>query len=251
MKLYDSLAEFWPVMSGPDEYGEEAAFYRRVMQSARSAPIETMLELGSGGGNNAFHMKAHAHLTLVDLSDGMLAHSRRINSECEHIVGDMRDVRLGRQFDAIFVHDAVCYMTTEADLRRAVDTAFVHCRPGGVVLFCPDYVKETFRPDTDCGGHDEGARSFRYLEWIHDPDPSDSTYVADYVFAFRTSVDGELRLEHDRHVEGLFPRQTWLDTLTAAGFDTSRCVPLEHSEVEPGVHEVFVATRAVAAPFRS
>lgn len=244
MKLYEALAEFWPVMSGPDEYVEEAAFYWRVMQTARQAPIATMLELGSGGGNNAFHLKAHAALTLVDPVEGMLAHSRRINPGCEHVVGDMRDVRLGRQFDAVFVHDAVCYMTTGADLRKAMDTAFVHCRPGGVVLFCPDYVKETFRPATDCGGHDDGTTSFRFLEWTHDPDPADSTYVADYVFAFRTEVDGELRIEHDRHLEGLFPRQTWFDTLMAAGFVSPRGVPLEHSEVEPGVHEVFVAIRS-------
>jgi len=243
MKMYDALAEFWPLLSAPEEYAEEAAFYWRVMQSASSTPITTVLELGAGGGNNAFHLKNHAHLTLVDPADGMLAHSRVINPECEHVVGDMRDLRLGRQCDAVFVHDAVCYMTTEADLRKAMDTAFVHCRPGGVVLFCPDYVKETFRADTDCGGTDEGPRSFRFLEWTHDPDPSDSTYIADYVFAFRTDVAGELRLEHDQHLEGLFPRQTWLDTLTAAGFVAPRAVPLEHSDVDPGVHEVFVATR--------
>ena len=35
-------------------------------------------------------------------------------------------------FDAVFVHDAVVYMTTEADLALAIKTAFVHCRPGGI-----------------------------------------------------------------------------------------------------------------------
>ena len=29
----------------------------------------------------------------------------------------MRNVRLGRTFDAVFVHDAIMYMTTEVDLR--------------------------------------------------------------------------------------------------------------------------------------
>jgi len=27
-----------------------------------------------------------------------------------------------------------------------------------------------------------------------------------------------MRAVHDRHIEGLFPRQTWLDLLVAAGF---------------------------------
>ena len=31
--------------------------------------------------------------------------SRSINPECEHVQGDMRTLRLGREFDAVFVHD--------------------------------------------------------------------------------------------------------------------------------------------------
>ena len=90
-----------------------------------------VLELGSGGGNNASHLKAHFRLTLVDRSPQMLAVSRRLNPECEHVEGDMRSVRLGRTFDAVFVHDAIAYMTTEDDLRAVFATAFEHCRPAG------------------------------------------------------------------------------------------------------------------------
>ncbi|MEA2702730.1 MAG: hypothetical protein QOD63_675, partial [Actinomycetota bacterium] len=68
-----------------------------------------MLELGSGGGHNAVHLVADFAMTLVDLSDQMLDVSRRLNPGCEHVVGDMRTVRLGRSFDAVFVHDAVDY----------------------------------------------------------------------------------------------------------------------------------------------
>ena len=42
----------------------------------------------------------------------------------------MRTLRLATTFDAVFVHDAVCYITTEEDLRAVADTAFVHTRPG-------------------------------------------------------------------------------------------------------------------------
>jgi trans-aconitate methyltransferase len=75
--------------------------------------------------------KARFSVVLVDRSPGMLEVSRALNPECDHVEGDMRTVRLGRQFDCVFVHDAVCYMTTEADLRAAIETAYVHCAPGG------------------------------------------------------------------------------------------------------------------------
>ena len=138
-KLYGELASWFHLLSSPPDYAEEAEFARNLLAEAGSAP-RTVLELGSGGGNNASHLKAHFQLTLVDLSPGMLELSRDLNPECEHIVGDMKTLRLGRVFDAVFVHDAIMYMTTESDLRRALDTACVHCKPGGVAVFMPDVV---------------------------------------------------------------------------------------------------------------
>jgi len=245
--LYTELADWWTLMSAPRDYVEEAAIYSALIADACEGRCNSLLELGSGGGNNASHMKAHfGELVLADLSPRMLAVSRELNPECEHISGDMRSLRLGRQFDAVFVHDAICYMTTEDDLKRAIGTARAHCRPGAAVLLAPDYIRETFREGTDNGGHDEPAppagarcpRGLRYVEWVWDPDPGDTTYLADYAYLLRDR-DGSLRALSDRHEEGLFPRGLWLRLLADAGFD-ARSVPLVHSEVEPGRHEMFV-----------
>jgi len=240
-KMYDELASWWPLLSSPADYEEEAAFFGKMLAEACDRPPRTVLELGSGGGNNASHLKARFEMVLVEPSAGMLTVSRALNPECEHVAGDMRTVRLDRQFDAVFVHDAVMYMITEADLRKAIATAFLHCRPGGAALFVPDCVRETFHPSTDHGGHDGETSGLRYLEWTWDPDPSDSTYVVDYAYLLRTP-DGAMRVEHDRHVEGLFAREDWLRLLSDAGFEP-RMVPFDHSELEPGSYEVFVAKR--------
>lgn len=240
-RVYDELASWWPLLSAPAEYEEEATFYMQQLQLARAQPIRSLLELGSGGGNNASYMKRGVTTTLVEPSPGMRDVSRALNPDCEHIAGDMRTVRLDRQFDTVFVHDAVMYMTTEADLRRAMATAWLHCAPGGVALFAPDCVSETFRAATDHGGHDANGRGLRYLEWTWDPDSSDTTYTVDYALMLR-EADGAVRLEHDRHIEGLFPRADWLKWMADAGFD-ARAVPFDHSELEPGSLEVFVGQR--------
>lgn len=240
--FYRDLAAWWPLMSAPADYEEEAGFYGAQLEAACRRPGRTLLELGSGGGNNASFMKRRFVPTLVDISPGMVAVSRALNPELEHHVGDMRDVRLGRTFDCVFVHDAVCYMATEDDLRRAIATAHAHLAPGGAALFAPDYVRETFRPGTDFGGEDApDGRALRYLEWVWDPDPGDTTYTADYTFTLR-EADGSVRVVHDRHVEGLFPRAQWLALLDQAGFD-AKAVPFEHSELEPGSGLVFVGVR--------
>jgi SAM-dependent methyltransferase len=241
MKLYDQLAEWWPLMSAPSEYEEEAAFYERALVESCDGPCRGVLELGSGGGNNASHMKKRFTMVLADRSPGMLAVSRALNPECEHVEGDMRTLRLSRQFDAVFVHDAVGYMTNEHDLRQAIGTAFVHCRPGGAVLFAPDHLRETFRPSTDHGGHDGADRALRYLEWTWDPDPNDNTYTVDYAYVLRER-DGSARVELDRHIEGLFSRDEWLRWLVDAGFD-ARVVPFDHSELEAGTYQVFAGCR--------
>lgn len=242
-KLYRELAEWWPLLSAPPDYAEEAALYQQALLGACERPAATLLELGSGGGNNASHLKARFALTLVDRSAGMLAVSRGLNPECEHVEGDMRTVRLGRRFDCVFVHDAVAYMTSEDDVRRAIETAFVHCEPGGAALVVPDHVRETFHPSTDHGGHDGAARALRYLEWTWDPDPADDTITVDYTYVLRDR-DGSVRVEHDQHLEGLFGRAQWLQWLRDAGFEPA-VVPFDHSELEPGEYAGFICRKRV------
>ncbi len=217
MKLYDELAGWWPVFSDPTEYRREVAHFARVLRGATRPAPRTVLELGSGGGNSAFHLKKRFALTLVDISPQMLRVSRRLNPDCEHIRGDIRSIRLGRMFDAVFAHDAICHMTSERDLQAAMRTAFEHCRPGGAALFVPDFVRETFEEGVDHGGGDSDGRSVRFLQWIVDPDPADTTYMVDFAILLRRRR-GHARAAHDRHVQGLFSRASWLRLLREVGF---------------------------------
>jgi SAM-dependent methyltransferase len=234
-KLYDELAGWWPVFSDPTEYRREAAHIIRILRKATSPPPLTVLELGSGGGNSAFHLKARFTMTLVDISPQMLRVSRRRNPECEHIQGDIRTLRLGRTFDAVFVHDAICHMTRESDLRAVMQTAYEHCRPGGVALFVPDFVRETFVAGTDQGGSDSERRRLRFLQWVFDPDPNDTTYLVDFAILMRNRK-GEARVVHDRHVLGLFPRAQWLRLLRDVGL---KAVVVRDDEIR----ELFLGRR--------
>jgi SAM-dependent methyltransferase len=235
VSVYNELSEWWPLFSPAPHYVEEAADLLRRLEPLPAPGQATMLELGSGGGSLAFHLKPHFQLTLTDLSEGMLAQNRALNPEAEFMAGDMRTLRLHRQFDYVLVHDAVCYMTTLPDLRAAIETAAVHCRPGGTVIVLPDFVQETFTSGTDDGGEDApDGRGFRYLAWTWDPDPTDTTYIVDYAFLLR-EANGEVRAVHDRHVEGLFPRAAWLDAFAAAGLSVT-------GELDAWGRDVFLAT---------
>jgi SAM-dependent methyltransferase len=239
-RFYNDLARWWPLISPVEEYAGEAAEFGRWLATAERGTVD-VLELGSGGGHNAHHLKRQFSLTLSDLSDGMLAVSRARNPECAHVPGDMRTLRLDRDFDAVFIHDAIEYMTTEADLAAAITTAYVHCRPGGLALLVPDHVAETFAPATDWGGTDgEDGRGVRFMDWSFDPDPADALVRTEYAFVFR-EPDGAVWHAAETHVLGLFPTSTWLRLIEAAGFRAEAVT--EQTDEDRDARVMFVGRR--------
>jgi len=215
--IYRDLAARWYRLLDPvEDHREEAACYEAALVRAASFAPTTLLELGAGAGHNAFYLKRRFRCTLTDRSTEMLALSRALNLDCEHFQADMRSLRLGTMFDVVFVHDAVMYITSEEDLRAVAETAFVHTRPGGAALFAPDCVKETFSESTNLITGEQGNRALRCIEWTWDPDSQDETSTVEYVFVLRE--DGTTTVHHDRHIEGLFPRSTWMRTLEGAGY---------------------------------
>ena len=216
--LYGDLVAWYRLVDPPGDHRDEVAVYQAAFERAITPAPQTLLELGSGAGHNASHLKRRFRCTLADLSGDMLGLSRALNPECEHLEGDMRTLRLGRTFDAVLIHDAVTYMTCEADLAAAMATAFAHLRPGGAALFAPDCLREDFREKSGIIEGEDGALSLRCLEWHWDPDPADEKYVVEFAFLLR---DGDsIRAVHDRHLQGLFSRADWIRLLEAAGFRT-------------------------------
>jgi len=119
--LYTELASWWPLLSAAEDYTEEAAFYEHALVGACERPPRTILELGSRGGNNASDMKKCLEMVLVDRSPARLAVSRRLNPGANTSSGTCaRQARA--TVDCLFVHDAVCHMTTAADLHKVIET---------------------------------------------------------------------------------------------------------------------------------
>lgn len=236
--LYSDLVPWYHLLDPLEDHAGEAESYLQAFARHVTPQDKTLLELGSGAGNNASFLKQRFTMTLTDLSDAMLELSRRTNPECEHFQGDMRTIRLGRTFDAVFIHDAIDYLTTEADLRACFETAFVHTRPGGTVVIAPDSFKDTFQESTELFEGDDGERALRCIEWDWDPDPNDNTHTTEYAFLLRHGT--EMKAVHDRHVAGLFPRSTWRRLLEETGFEVDVAPRL----IDDGTFdEIFVCRR--------
>jgi SAM-dependent methyltransferase len=214
--LYHELVPWYRLVDPPADHAEEAVAFVAALAEVVVPPPGRLLELGAGAGHNALHLKASYRCTLVDLSPEMSALSRELNPECEHVVADMRTVRLGELFDAVLIHDAIMYMTNEADLRAALATAFVHTRPGGGLIVAPDLVREDFAERATREEGAAGERALQLLMWDWDPDPGDDAYQTEFVLVMR---DGDsVRTAHDPHTVGMFTRARWHALLAEVGY---------------------------------
>jgi SAM-dependent methyltransferase len=216
-RLYADLAEWWPLFPPPGYYEQEAAAVRVALAGVCAAPPRHILELGSGGGSMAAHLRDHAELTLVEREDAMLQVSRRLNPGVVHHQGDMRTVRLGRTFDAVIIHDAINYIICEDDLIATLTTARAHLEPGGIAMVAPDDTTETFAPSCGTGGQDARGTDIglRYLSWTRAA--QGTCYSIDFALMLR-APDGTVEVVHDRHTFGLFSRLMWTSAFIRAGF---------------------------------
>jgi SAM-dependent methyltransferase len=221
-RLYDDLADLWPLISPTSHYVAEVAALRRVLEDYLPEVAEgarpAVLELGAGAGRTIHHLGDGFDAVAVDLSAPMLAHCRKLNPQVPTHVGDMRSIRLDRRFDAVLAHDALDHMTTLEDLAAACDTAAAHLAPGGIFLAGPTYFAEHFVDGETafdcCGAVNLDVDYVSSVERSHDRAP---TY--DLVTTLIIRRNGRLSVVEDRQPCGLFATAQWRTVLDECGFD--------------------------------
>lgn len=248
MLLYTTLAPWYTLLTPLADYEEEASTYQGFLDELLGEPPSdvrrTLLELGAGAGHNAHYLSRSFDLTLVDREPGMLKHAAVSCPGARLVEGDMRSVRLNATFDAVFVHDAICYLVRREDVVLLLATAAAHLRPGGALVLCPDCVEETFVPGEEEEENTDGDRRLSYREHSYRV-PGEPGYIVDYTV---TTQEGEAPpiVTRDRHHEGLFSRAEWRDMLAEAGFVLLRNAVWHHPDVDYPL-DAWLAHRASPA----
>lgn len=95
-----------------------------------------VLDLGCGSGSPvAKHMARQGlRVTGVDSSPTLISLCRERLPDHEWLVGDMRMLRLSRQFDGVLAWDSFFHLTPE-DQRRMFDVFARHAAPSAVLMF--------------------------------------------------------------------------------------------------------------------
>lgn len=237
-RLYDDLAFLWPLLSPPEDYEFEAEMMCDLLIERLGDRPLRVLELGAGGGHTLVHLPRDWRCVAVDLSESMLANCRALAPHVRAVQGDMRTVRLGETFDAVLIHDAVDYMTSEADVTAALETAAAHLAPGGIAVVAPTYVYETFEDhaaESDFNADD--TCELTYFSYVHDGDANDTLFELILIYLLRR--DGKVQVIEDRHICGLFAIRQWYEMLEAAGFEPETL----SDSTSDAPHVLFVGTK--------
>ena len=227
--LYSRLAWLWPYTSPVEDYEAEANEFVDLIRQYSQIPVTTLLDLGCGGGHNNYWLKHHYQITGVDISTAMLTHARQLNPQVSYIHGDMRSLQLEQQFDAVICGDSIEYMLHEDDLQAAIRTAYQHLKPGGVFCTYAEEIRETFQQNrTNSITHKKNETTVTAIENFYDPNPADTTYETTFLYLIRK--EGQLSIEQDHHLCGLFGLDTWIGLMEETGFKVSL---LEYEEAGP------------------
>ncbi len=76
LRMYEELADWFHLLTAPEEYADEAALVLDLLREHVEGSLETLLELGSGGGNTASHLRSHLRLTLTDVAPPIVSARR-------------------------------------------------------------------------------------------------------------------------------------------------------------------------------
>ncbi|MEZ5359013.1 MAG: class I SAM-dependent methyltransferase [Candidatus Zixiibacteriota bacterium] len=217
-RMYGDLSWTWPIISPPEDYKEETQEYIRLIKDQSRIPVKKLLNMGCGGGHNDHTLATAFEVTGVDLSQEMLTLAKELNPHVSYINGDMRAIRLGQGFDAVTVFDSISYMRTPESLKAAFLTAYTHLRPGGVFITCIEETAENFEQNkTIATTRKKDDIEITLVENYYDPDPKDNMYEANFVYFIRRS--GQLTIETDCHLLGLFPFHVWVEVMESVGLE--------------------------------
>lgn len=209
MAVFRDYAKYYDLLYRDKDYAAEASFVIRTLSDLGRTPA-TLLDIGSGTGRHAMTMaRLGISVTGVDMSEVMLAMARSTKpaglpsgvTAPDFHLGDARNIRLGRTFDAVTaLFHVMSYQITEDDALETLVTAREHLRPGGIFLFDFWYGPGvlTDRPtERDRELEDEDVHVRRHaLPVLH---INENIVDVNYTIAIRRKTSGEEVPLHETH----------------------------------------------------
>ena len=143
MKVFGDYSKYYNLIYEDKDYASEVDYIESLIR--KNAPhARTILDLGCGTGKHDVLLAEKGFLiTGVDLSPQMLEAAAmqknqigEAGNNVEFHSGDVRNIRLGRSFDAVIsLFDVISYQTSNSDLQNVFETISIHLKKEGICIF--------------------------------------------------------------------------------------------------------------------
>jgi len=141
-RVFQHYARYYDILYRDKDYAGEVDYTEAVFRRFASAPVRSILDVGSGTGTHALLLARRGYeVTGVDPSPVMVASARAKAEEAglpaRFLQEDARTMDLGTRFDAATCYGAVLGYLADPDthaLLTALRNIRRHLRPGGLFL---------------------------------------------------------------------------------------------------------------------
>lgn len=132
---FDAYGRYYDLCYRDKDYAAEVEYLDRLLQRHAVSGRE-LIEFGSGTGKHGRLLAQRGYKVVgIERSAEMVARAQRV-AGFESRQGDIREVRLGRTFDAVLsLFHVVSYQTSNGDVQAVFARAAEHLRPGGLFVF--------------------------------------------------------------------------------------------------------------------
>jgi len=138
---YRRYADYYDLFYKKKNYQKEVAFLEKIFNKYSKSPVISILDLGCGSGNHSVVLAKRGYEVVgVDLSSKLIRlaqkKAKKYKLKVNFLKGDIRNVDLGRKFDAVIaMFNVVGYQVRNEDFKRMIKTANKHLKKEGLFVF--------------------------------------------------------------------------------------------------------------------
>lgn len=213
--LHNTLAKYYDRVYSFRDYLDEAVRLQNLIIKYLESGGNSLLDVACGTGLHLKYLKDDFSCTGVDLSKAILKIARKNSKGVTFKEADMKNLRLGKQFDVVVcLLSSIGYVKTAARLEKTIQNFSKHLKKGGLALIEPSHSKSAYvkgQPRiTTYDGREAKIARINYTNFRQT-----SAVLNMHLIVAERGKDAKYFL--DKHELGLFGINSTLKIMKAAG----------------------------------
>lgn len=215
--LFTTLAPYYDIIYSSKEYEAEAKLIKKLILRYKKSLGNQLLDVACGTAKNLLFLQNEFECTGVDINAAVIELAKKRFSTISFYQQDMVTLSLGKQFDVILcLFCSIGYVKSVQNLQKTLHSFSSHLKKGGVVIIEPWFTPTHFKEGTTATTYEKENVHIARVR-ISTRENSLSKITMHYLIADHGK---DVQYVVDYHELGLFEKETFLDCMNTAGFES-------------------------------